>query len=271
MMTLLTPLFSKRAAFLGDSDFPNSILPKYYKAGRIGLFQNLFRIYSGLNFTRLSDRSRAIAGLERRLRLTFKTDGDYGIFECYLERSLLWKRKLDDSFTLIHYSPGKGVPSWSWMSYDGQINYLEIPFGTVDWSKDYELRLRDEERTIGNKEAFLETENVGFAPSLKTHQARRLLQTGEGLEGKPFIVYDLDPPPTERIHLRCIVFGKSKTPDLPALKEGRWNYVLIIEPVVNTVKDLDSKKRGSSYRRVGVGSLPDNWIDWTTTETVEVY
>ncbi|KAH8588550.1 hypothetical protein B0O99DRAFT_600684 [Bisporella sp. PMI_857] len=35
---------------------------------------------------------------------------------------------------LISFPSGRTVPSWSWMAYDGELKFMDIPFGGVEWS-----------------------------------------------------------------------------------------------------------------------------------------
>lgn len=50
------------------------------------------------------------------------TNVQYGIFDCFLHRLLLWKRS-DTKSGPIHYE-NSDVPSWSWMFYNGSIEFL---------------------------------------------------------------------------------------------------------------------------------------------------
>lgn len=54
----------------------------------------------------------------------------YGIFEKYLYRNLLWQPsndKVKENAYDFH------MLSWSWMAYSGGIQFMDIPFGEVDW------------------------------------------------------------------------------------------------------------------------------------------
>ncbi|KAF3025516.1 hypothetical protein E8E14_008557 [Neopestalotiopsis sp. 37M] len=84
----LGKLRNSMAAFMGDSDFPTSAL-RYFKGGRILLLQRLYEMYSKRAFTKPTDRSVALLGLEKRLARTFQTKAQYGIVEEYMERGLL--------------------------------------------------------------------------------------------------------------------------------------------------------------------------------------
>lgn len=69
----------------------------------------------------------------------FKACGGYGVFDdkssSLLPRSLLWRRTDPEQGLkpLRRILPEGQLPSWSWMAYDGPIDYLDVPFGEVDW------------------------------------------------------------------------------------------------------------------------------------------
>lgn len=195
---------------------------------------------------------------------TFNTRGGYGIFERYLERSILWKKREGCQLTVIDYPPDKAVPSWSWMAYNGPIDYLDMPFDMVDWTKDYVSPLGD---TMESDKTDTSRQSKGAAtsPVLKSAQARRLL-AGAELSALHHLVFDRQELAPDQInHISCIVFGKKKSnPDqAPSSIADAVNYVLIIEPW--------REKGENAYRRAGVGTLPGERIDWTVTESVEVY
>ena len=89
-----------------------------------------------MNLTKTTDRSKALLGLEKRLGRTFQTEARYGILSIYFERLLLWQRDQPLPMDDITYPEGQGAPTWSWMSFMGKINYLDVPFGKVNWTGD---------------------------------------------------------------------------------------------------------------------------------------
>ncbi len=108
--------------------------------------QNLFKTYSGLGFTRASDRAVAADGIQSSLLRALGTRGGYGIFSedaadvnnkdhrGLLRRGLLWYRPADkQALAPIQFPPGREVPSWSWMAYMGEIDFLRLTFGAIDW------------------------------------------------------------------------------------------------------------------------------------------
>lgn len=135
----MTKMRNKQAAFLGDPNFPR-LAEMETKGGKILLSQKLYEQYSRLAFTYEQDRPIAIAGIEERLCRAFDSRGGYGVFEKYLGRSILWQRA-DEEPTLgkIDFSKERGqIPSWSWMAYMGAVNLLELPFGKIEWTSDYQ-------------------------------------------------------------------------------------------------------------------------------------
>src|SRR5438477_11418672 len=113
---------SRKASFLGDSDFPRSV-DSFVKGMKIDLYQDLYERFSNLQLSFPEDRPVAIKGLETRLIRTFGTTGGFGIFDIYLHRCLLWQRS-GDTLRRIPSFRGGQVPSWSWMAYTGGIRYL---------------------------------------------------------------------------------------------------------------------------------------------------
>ena len=103
---------------------------------RIELFEDLYERYSRLSLSYPSDRPIAIKGLEIRLMDTFNTFGGFGILNKYLHRCLLWQRAGKTLKRIQSFCRDNQVPSWSWMSYDGPISYMIVPFGQASWSED---------------------------------------------------------------------------------------------------------------------------------------
>ncbi|KAK3335921.1 hypothetical protein B0T19DRAFT_23134 [Cercophora scortea] len=131
---------NKLASFLGDPNFPSKISDDKSDQGeRIRFYEDLYRQYSRLAFTRISDRTIAIAGLEKRLIRDLGCNGGFGVFDdkrSLLQRSLLWQRGSEVvSLHRIVSTPESDmcVPSWSWMAYDGSIDFLVPPEGGVEW------------------------------------------------------------------------------------------------------------------------------------------
>ncbi len=230
---------SSKAALLGDANFPKSAL-EYYRDGRQVLIQDLFERYTGLAFTKPSDRPVAILGLQKRLARAFRTQAAYGCFAVYFARGILWKRRDDRRMTRIVLPAGRRVPSWSWFSKEGPINYMELKFKEIDWAtRDFENPFTgplaaDPEKSSG----------LGGGGDLATLRglARRMTMTKWDMLN--YIIFD-EEGEFKIEDLRCVVIGRDK------VESGVQNpkqHVLIIQHVRSAL-DADI------YERVGVASL----------------
>ncbi|KAH6682180.1 hypothetical protein F5X68DRAFT_172126 [Plectosphaerella plurivora] len=229
----LIKLTNPHAALLGDSKFPESILP-FHKDGRQTLFQVLYRLYSTLDFTHIADHAVAITGLEQRLVQTFNTRGSFGLFERYFQRSLLWHRRGGSFLERIVFPNNRPVPSWSWMAYKGPIDYMDAPFGAVDWCL--------------SSEAFFDAQEAqsGIRPTPTVKSSALMLSQAETV-GRLRLDEDLIPQGDD---LRCVVVGKNKTLDEHG--DRTW-YVLVIS---------EDPKHTGRYRRAGVGWLSGRHIGY---------
>ncbi|KIX10701.1 uncharacterized protein Z518_01785 [Rhinocladiella mackenziei CBS 650.93] len=239
----LTKMRNPKSAFLGDSEFPKSA-ERFVKGGRIRLYEFVYQRYSTLAFTNMTDRSIALSGLEKRLVRTFNTNGVYGIFEAYLNRSLLWQRA-GDEMRRISYPKGRKVPSWSWMAYDGCISYVDVPFGKVDWLRSLQSPFRQDERSStdngdDNKKAS-PFELTAFSRDFSAPSTRH---------GMHFVVFDQ--PGTEQLPgLKYVVLGKDKSSSLGTAQKS---YILVVAPAL-------SYGDPSAYERVGAGFVEKHQID----------
>jgi hypothetical protein len=120
---------------LGSSNFPvlaricDPVLQNSF------VFENTFATFSKLALTHLEDRPVAILGLAKRLEKYYKTEITYGIVHRYLHKSLLWQRASHKRM-LQTYQPGVGgLPSWSWMSLQGEIRYNTSHLYGISWNQ----------------------------------------------------------------------------------------------------------------------------------------
>ncbi|EWZ32427.1 serine/threonine protein kinase [Fusarium oxysporum f. sp. radicis-lycopersici 26381] len=229
----LFKLSNPQSALFADSDFPKAIL-KYYKGGRITLFQNLYEKYSRLNFSYTSDRPVAILGLEKHLSSVLQTRGESGVFEQYLARSLLWSRPENIFLNSITFQDDYHVPSWSWMAYEGPITYANIPFDEVEWSTDCLLRSGEETGTNSKRTVLKAVARDLKLDKLDMHD-RVKIDEGSGFELS---------------NLRGVVLGKDKK------RESRVQvyYVLLV-----TLSE-DEPEQAKVYVRVGVAWLLEHNI-----------
>ncbi|KIN05179.1 hypothetical protein OIDMADRAFT_116151 [Oidiodendron maius Zn] len=245
----LTKMDNKLASFLGDPNFPEKITSRWTSRGeRIYFYQNLYKQYSRLAFTRWEDRPIAIAGLERRLMYDLKTRGGFGIFDdgqSLLRRSLLWQRGSDETtLRKIVFPPERKitVPTWSWMAYQGGIDFLELPLGGVNWARGVNSL-----QVHGVSDIFHTIDQTGSI-ELRASVREFNIQSAGAAEFR--IIYDI--PKTEGQPLKCVVMGRGKEEGNPA--DAR-HYVLFITP-----------KGGNVYERVGVGFMPGKFIELKASE-----
>lgn len=228
--------YSKKASFLGDANFPNSI-KSYVKGKKIQLFQSLYEKYTTLDLSFSEDRPIAIRGLEKRLLRALQTDGGHGVFNRYLHRCLLWRRSSKD-LRRIKTFRGENIPSWSWMAYVGEIKYMSVPFGGVSWTED-----------ILSPWSANEATDVGRSDNEpEDHQSTEIKAPSWEVEGN----YDsggliLDNPSRCQTQtLRYVLVGTEKSTSL-----DRKVYVLVVSKMIGV---------GEFYERVGVGIVQQSML-----------
>jgi len=107
--------------------------------GAFSAFESTYARYWKLALSHSKDRPYAIAGLERRLNNFYRTESLHGIIRCCIGRSLLWQRSGKEVLKEISAREIEIVPSWSWMRYEGNICYVDIPKVNTNWNRDIEL------------------------------------------------------------------------------------------------------------------------------------
>lgn len=221
------------------------------------LIQTLYHQYSKRNFSQLPDRPIAISGLEKRLTSAFNTRGGYGVFQLFLERTLLWKRD-DESQSLepIKFPPARNVPTWSWMAYDGVISYVHAGFAKVDWTKEYSSSFDSGSGAHGKW--HWEADGTNRPPILGLSRVRELESNRDSRDLLKRITFDTPGPEQRTEDLRCVVIGKAKPGD--SIDPLNLNcYVLIVKA------SSDENLRGA-YLRVGAGELMESEIVWNRYE-----
>lgn len=262
------------ADFLGDPEFPRKAM-QGNRARKIAYFQDLYKLYSRLNFSYNKDRPFAIAGLEKRLQNGFGTQGEYGIFDDgnlvnggLFHRSLLWKRgeSEDDvaALTPIQFPPERNinVPTWSWMAYVGGIDYDDPVFQTADWET--------EEITVG---PWTEDAKKDKSASLDGRIGIKAIIRDFDVKGRSKddvkTTYD-DPerrttgPNGERAQCVVVAKAKARTEEIP--RADKRHYVLLVVPT-GDVDPAGTKE----YNRVGMGFMLGKYITWDQGVSGKIY
>ncbi|KAF4952468.1 hypothetical protein FGADI_6702 [Fusarium gaditjirri] len=256
----LTKMNNQLAALLGDPNFPqkaivSAVAPQETTRGqRILYYQDLYKTYSKLSFSHWEDRSVAMNGLEQRLAWGFRCRGKFGILgdsiradhKSLLHRSLLWIRDISkDSLRKIEFPPHRErVPTWSWMAFQGEIDYVNVPFDQVDW--DAELK---------SPWQAMETKSTGRSetPSIRARAYPLSLREASADVNLVFNSRgQLNPPISNAL---CVVVGRARgfVPE-----ESRIHYVLLIRQY----DSMSSSMNVEACERVGAGSLPRGFIDF---------
>jgi hypothetical protein len=246
MTMLISNKISGKLSFQSDPEFPRSI---YYRSqtAQAELFQSLFADYSKFGITKEEDRPVAIESLAKALANALETKVSYGIFERFLYRSLLWQ-PAQNTLTQIPYN-GKAPPSWSWMAYHGQIKYLQVGFGDVEW--DISVRFVDALRFAKALRFVIPSNYV-----LKA-RVRRLRDCKIKLEGVIFDEWDnevgqlyFDTQPGNVLpEVRCAIMGR----EIGAEDGNRKYYVLF-------VTECATAWGREKFRRVGMGLIQKRFI-----------
>ncbi|KAF2179162.1 hypothetical protein K469DRAFT_694871 [Zopfia rhizophila CBS 207.26] len=142
------------------------------------------------------------------------------------------------------------VPSWSWMAYHSGIQYMDIPFGKVDWIDNLRFDKERQHALITDVGGFRDCRTEQEVEQEGKHYA--VLDFGRIKRG--WILYDVE----EREDLckeYCVVVGKKSKKDNDKMEGGnRLNiqeyYILVVRPT--SVVD--------EYRRVGVGLIKSDYV-----------
>jgi hypothetical protein len=239
------------ADFLGDPRFPDKAMRVDSRGLKIEYFQGLYKQYSRLAFTRYVDRPIAIAGLEKRLQRAFGTRGRYGVFDDgdktdsgLFHRSLLWSREQNGQFLkAIDFTAGhkSHLPSWSWMAYEGGIDYTDPPYKSAIW----ETRELIPPWTRGQyADPDTVDEDVGLAAV-----ARDFSLAGR-IESEVQVAYDTEQS-GEGKKVQCVIVARSKT----GIDSRKRFYVLLVIPTEGETEDGCKK-----YKRVGAGFMLGKYI-----------
>lgn len=254
------PSRSELVSFLGDPNFPSKLIDATSHDGKIRMYEDLYCLYSRLTFTHISDRPIAIAGLEQRLIRAMEVRGGFGVFDDgrgLFQRSLLWQRgrevpslaKIDFSWSFSSV-----VPTWSWMAYDGGIDFPDVSLDSVDWLMD-DIRSPWAPEGADTWHTGDGKESVEFEASARPFAMGNLgfREAHDGI----MIVYDNpDLMDVEGADQMCVVLGKAK--DKGMTQEEMVHFVLV---VTLSKGSLDTQDGSKVYERVGVGHMKGRYLD----------
>lgn len=232
---LTEPRHSPQSRFLGDSNFPSFGL-QFYKDERIRLVQHFYEAYSALGLSHASDRSQAVAGLQRRIAGAFGSAASHGVLWRWPERTLLWRAARPGSLTRIDYHrQGSAPPSWSWMAYGGRITFMDIPFAGVDWTGN----VRGPPDAAGDGRVSAEASELRVSGEDSMSRAVLDVQSVEFVEDS----------------WKCVLVGRKKG----GRQDDAEHYVLLLRRLPSSDPSDDL------YERVGVAVLLDSHLSVETS------
>jgi hypothetical protein len=242
------------ADFLGDPKFPNKAMRTPSRALKIRYFQDLYRLYSKLDFSWIEDRPIAIAGLERRLQNAYGTSGGYGVFDDgpdggLFHRSLLWIRgEFERSMTPIVFPLQRNikVPTWSWMAYKGGIDYEDPPFQKTEWEKN-EIRPPWTRGGIGSAETTLQ------APEMALSAIVRDFRVDGRKSDEVRLVYDTERTASDGQRAQCVIIARSTE----GLSNHNKKYYVLLVMSTGTA----AARGQATYKRVGAGFMLGKYIE----------
>ncbi|KAJ4390805.1 hypothetical protein N0V93_004403 [Gnomoniopsis smithogilvyi] len=265
----LMKMTNPSASLLGDSNFPKSIMNSVDRAEKILHFQKLYQDYSRLGLSNPTDRPLAIGGLQERILNALNARGGFGVLDeetpergghssgrGLLRRSLLWCRGTDEAaLRAINFLSDHAlhkVPSWSWMAYEGGIDYLSPEFGQVDWTRVVSPWFP--EVKAGSTTLSMEAQDY-HSNGCPKGQCRVVLDVGDP-DGNSQIAPGM-----------CVILGIDKPGVESMLSSGTSgkHYVLALRQKV----EQDSSG-GPVYQRVGAGYLLEECVG-TNTVSVEIH
>ncbi|KAG8157951.1 hypothetical protein KVR01_012223 [Diaporthe batatas] len=254
----MTKMHNTLASFLGDPNFP-TVAMESSRGGKILLHQDLCMRYSRLALTRQTDRPFAISGLEKRLVESFAFTGGFGALHDennlgILRRSMLWRRASECvSMKKIEFD-GAAPPTWSWMTYEGQIEYLDLPFRKMDWAS-FKHDLQPPWTGSGPKRWY--SGNDPPKTSMMTVIVRDLEPSSSLMVQVPRIILDVTDGASSRKPTKCVVLGRLMEPSEGPQDDVRTSLAVLLVSAESSRVDFGVQV----YNRVGVAFVPSTLVN----------
>jgi hypothetical protein len=199
--------------------------------------QSLLEDYSKRSLSEPTDRAVALFGLAARIASALDCKENYGIFDLYLHRNLLWQRSdLQNMIQRIEYK-SRNVPSWSWMAYTRGIEFINVNLSQLDVINNLRFDKRDKQALITNVWEFQDC-HLKEKKKAESQAARReILDSCETERG--WIMYNVEGG-EDLLSERSVVVGRM----------NREYYMLIVRQTAVE----------SEYKRVGTGMVQQGYI-----------
>jgi hypothetical protein len=240
-------LFSsfRKKFFMLDPNFPARLL-RSGNQRTLEFIHFLSEEYSKRGLTKKTDRCVAISGLEDSIARARKCQTRYGVFQPYLHRNLLWQRSGEERMKRIGYET-QVVPSWSWMAYNGGIQFMHISIQKVEWMINLRFNKKHRYGWFNKKGKSALVTDIGVFQNCgleKRDTSYAILDSDKAERG--WIRYDLEA--SEGLDAeRCVVVGREAYENELGLRKY---YILVVRPT-----SVDNK-----YTRVGVGWIQSDYV-----------
>jgi len=213
-----------------DPNFPNR-LRNYYLDDIVKFLQSLLETYSTRELSIPTDRAVALSGLLTRIGSALNCEQNYGVLGKFLHRTLFWhwtsprkeKIKLDEN---------NKIPSWSWMGYEGGIQFYQIGYG--HWSTFRKLRfITNGTGLITNVWGFQDCHLQKGLQADFTGTRFQILDLSGELRG--WVMYDIEDHSTLPLEWAVVLGEERESQDL---------YLLVVK-----------RTAGGEYERLGIGMI----------------
>lgn len=238
-----------RDYFVQDPHFPERLswagIPRI-----VGFLEWLIHDYSKRGITDEYDRYYAISALITRMKTNraFGVHGQYGVFDFCLPRLLLWRR-VGSSGPPINYTTTdiKSVPSWSWMTYPGEVKFMAGATEKLNVAVGNDLWMKDGGRQLG-----VNVRSLVACRAVACQNGRASLYESES--GSYIGELWADQEMYARVE-SCVVVGYDKN---QALSSNPMMYVIFVQKA----------RAGGKLTRLGVGTVKANSIYGSGTRGV---
>ncbi|KAK3987102.1 heterokaryon incompatibility protein 6 [Cladorrhinum sp. PSN332] len=230
-------------SLFSDNSFPYSLQFRA-EVAKLKLFSDFFATYSGLGITNATDRPIAILALAQDLAATLNTRLVHGVFEKFLHRGVLWRRKQAETLPRIDFNLGKAVaapPSWSWMAHKGSIIFAEME-DYFEWDARVAFSAEND-KALCAPVAHLRL--LGYETEAEDGSGTGILAMGETGEQLGTLWFDDGRERiAEEVVQRVAVLGQQVAPEGVDLGDQQRVYVLLVDEV-----------EGGAFQRVGMGMV----------------
>lgn len=223
-----------------DPTFPNRLL-RGSESDVVRFLQSLLERYSTCKLSIATDRPVALSGLLGRIGSTLRCEQSYGVIGEYLPRTLIW-HWTSPRKEKIKFGENNNIPSWSWMGYEGGIQFYQIPYR--GWHTFQKLQLtRDGKGLVTNVWEFQDCSLQKDLQADSTGSHYQILDMSG--ESRGWVMYD-----------------DQDYSNLPL----KWAVVLGMEPETMDAYLLIVRRTvGGEYERLGIGKIQGGYVlrkDW---------